>query len=266
MDVEVACLKQPLHSGGWGGPVPDAVQILCQLIAGLTKDDGSLDVPGLYKKIAKPSAKQLGRIRGLPFNEAKYRKEAGMLPGVRLGGEKRFSVYEQLWTRPALTVIALEARPFLGSSNQIIEGARARLSLRIVPGMDARESGKLLARRLSSHRPHGARVSARVTGATPSWTTDPEGPAFDAARRALKAGFGREAAMMGSGGTIGFVAPFDRVLGGVPCLLTGVIDPATNAHSENESLHLGDWVKSMRAAVHLYDELARVPVRRRRRG
>ena len=265
VDVEVACLKQPLHSGGWGGPVPDAVQILCRLIAGLTKDDGSLDVPGLYKKIARPSAKQLARVRALPFKEAKYKKEAGMLPGVRLGGEKRFSVYEQLWARPALTVIALEARPFLGSSNQIIEAARARLSLRIVPGMDERVAGKLLARKLTTRPPHGARVTARVTGGTPPWTTDPEGPAFDAARRALKAGFGREAAMMGSGGTIGFVAPFDRVLGGVPCLLTGVIDPATNAHSENESLHLGDWVKSMRAAVHLYDELARVPVARRRR-
>src|SRR5207244_10414657 len=137
------------------------------------------------------------------------------------------SAYGQPWARPALTVTAPAPRPFLGSSTQITGGARARLSLRIVPGMDARESGKLPARRLSSHRPHGARVSARVTGATPSWTTNPEGPAFDAARRALKAGFGREAAMMGSGGTIGFVAPFDRVLGGVPCLLTGVIDPAT---------------------------------------
>ncbi len=249
VDVEVACLKQPLHSGGWGGPVPDPVQILCRVIADLTKEDGSLDVPGLYKQVARPSATQRGRIRALPFNEATYKREAGMLPGVRLGGEKRYSVYERLWTRPALTVIALEARQFLGSSNQIIEAARARLSLRIVPGMNPREAGKLLARRLTRQRPHGARVTARVTGATPAWTTDPEGPAFDAARRALKAGFGREAAMMGSGGTIGFVAPF-----------------ATNAHSENESLHLGDWVKSMRAAVHLYDELARVPVARRRRG
>src|SRR6267142_2646747 len=149
-----------------------AVQILCRLIAGLTKDDGSLDVPGLYKKIARPSAKELARVRALPFKEAKYKKEAGMLPGVRLGGEKRFSVYEQLWARPALTVIALEARPFLGSSNQIIEAARARLSLRIAPGMDERVAGKLLARKLTTRPPHGARVTARVTGGTPSWTTD----------------------------------------------------------------------------------------------
>jgi len=266
VDVEVACLKQPVHSGGWGGPVPDAVQILCRLVASLTKTDGSLDVPGLYKKVAKPNAKQLGRIRALPFNEAKYKKEAGMLPGVRLGGETRFSVYERLWTRPALTVIALEARPFLGSSNQIIEAARARLSLRTVPGMDAREAGRLLARKLTSRPPQGARVTARLTSAAPWWTTDPEGEAFEAARRALKAGFGREAAMIGCGGSIGFVGPFARVLGGVPCLLMGVEDPATNAHSENESLHLGDWLKCMRAAVYLYDELARVPIGRRRLG
>ena len=266
VDVEVRCLKQPVHSGAWGGAVPDAVQILCRLIGGLTKADGSLDVPGLYAKVAKPSARQIGRIRSLPFKEAKYKREAGMLPGVRLGGEKRFSVYERLWTRPALTVIALEARPFLGSSNQIIEAARARLSLRTVPGMDPREAARLLVKRLTTKTPHGARVTARVTGGTPSWTTDPEGPAFEAARRALKAGFGREAAMMGCGGSIGFVEPFARVLGGVPCLLTGVADPACNAHSENESLHLGDWVKSMRAAVHLYDELSRVPAERRGRG
>jgi acetylornithine deacetylase/succinyl-diaminopimelate desuccinylase-like protein len=266
VDVEVSCLKQPVHSGAWGGPVPDAVQILCRLVASLTKADGSLDVPGLYTKVAKPSARQIGRIRSLPFKEAKYKKEAGMLPGVRLGGEKRFSVYERLWTRPALTVIALEARPFLGSSNQIIEAARARLSLRTVPGMNPREAARLLVKRLTTKPPHGARVTARETGGTPAWTTDPEGPAFEAARRALKAGFGREAVMMGCGGSIGFVEPFARVLGGVPCLLTGVADPASNAHSENESLHLGDWARSMRAAVHLYDELARVPAERRGRG
>ena len=266
VDVEVACLRQPVHSGGFGGPVPDAVQILCRLIADLTKADGSLDVPGLYRKVAKPGKKQLGRFRALPFREAKFKRDAGMLPGVRLGGERRFSVYERLWTRPALAVIALEARPFLGSTNQIIEAARARLSLRTVPDMDAQEAGRLLVRRLTRRPPHGARVTARVTGGTPSWTTDPEGPAFEAARAALKAGFGREAVMMGAGGSIGFVGPFARMLGGAPCLLTGVADPVCNAHSENESLHLGDWVKSMRAAVHLYDELARVPPRRRRRA
>lgn len=261
VDVEVQCLRQPVHSGGWGGPVPDAVQILCRLIADLQAPDGTLNVPGLYRKVARPSAAQLARIRRLPFGEAKFKREAGLLAGVRLWGERGRSVYERLWTRPSLTVIALEARPFLGSSNQIIEAARARLSLRTVPDMDAREAGRLLIKKLTARPPHGARVTARLSGSAPWWTTDPDGPAFEAARRALKAGFGREAAMIGAGGTIGFVRPFAQLLKGAPCLLMGVADPVCNAHSENESLHLGDWVKAMRSAVYLYDELSRVPSR-----
>lgn len=258
VDVEVQCLAQPVHSGGWGGPVPDAVRILCGLIAGLEAKDGSLDIPGLYRQVARPSPKQLERIRRLPFREGKFKRDAGMLGGTTLAGERGYSVYERLWTRPALTVIALEARPFLGSSNQIIEAARARLSLRTVPRMDAREVGRLLVKKLTARPPRGAKVTAHVTGATPWWTTDPEGPAFEAARRALRAGFGKDAVMIGSGGTIGFVRPFAELLGGVPCLLMGVADPACNAHSENESLHLGDWAKSMRSAVHLYEELSRL--------
>ena len=82
--------------------------------------------------------------------------------------------------------------------------------------------------------------------------------AFEAARRALKAGYGKETAMIGAGGTIGFVGPFEKTLGGVPCLLMGVEDPYCNAHSENESLDIGDFKKSIRSAIFLYDELSRV--------
>jgi acetylornithine deacetylase/succinyl-diaminopimelate desuccinylase-like protein len=266
VDVEVQCLDHPIHSGMWGGPVPDPVQILCKLIAGLTKDDGSLDVPGLYAMVAKPSKKQLGRIRALPFSEAKFKKEASMMPGMKLTGEKGYSVYEKLWTRPSLTVIAFEARQFQGSSNQIIDAARARLSLRTVPNIDGNKAAALLKKRLTRKAPFGAKVSVKTSrkAVTPWWTTDPEGPAFEAARRALKAGFGKETAMIGAGGSIGFVGPFATLLGGAPCLLMGVEDPKCNAHSENESLHLGDWMKCMKSAIHLYDELSRVETKRRR--
>jgi len=220
VDVEVQGLRQPLHSG-YSGPVPDPVQILCAMIAGLRKPDGALNVPGLYAKVARPSAKQRARIRKLPLSEAKFRKDAGMLPGVRLCG----------------------------------------CSLRSVPGMDAREAGRLIIKKLTTRPPHGVKVTASLTSATPWWTTDPEGPAFEAARAALKAGFGKEAAMMGGGGTIGFVQPFADLLKGAPCILMGVADPHTQAHSENESLHLGDWVKAMRATIHLYDGLAKLPRR-----
>jgi acetylornithine deacetylase/succinyl-diaminopimelate desuccinylase-like protein len=258
VDVEVQCLDHPLHSGMWGGPVPDAVQVLCRLIASLRGKKGEIDVPGLYKDVARPSKQQLKRIRKLPFKEKKFKKDGGLVEGLKLAGEKGYSVYEQLWTRPSLTVIALEARPIVGSSNQIIDAARARLSLRTVPDMDGQKAGMQLVKKLVDEAPHGARVTARITGTSPWWTTDPEGPAFEAARRALKAGFKKDTAMIGAGGSIGFVQPFADLLGGVPCLLMGVEDPPSNAHSENESLHLEDWVKCMRSAVYLYDELARL--------
>jgi acetylornithine deacetylase/succinyl-diaminopimelate desuccinylase-like protein len=138
----------------------------------------------------------------------------------------------------------------------------ARLSLRTVPNMDAKAAGKAIIKKLTAKPPYGAKVTAEIVGTTPWWTTDPEGPAFEAARCALKAGYGRETAMIGAGGSIGFVGPFADLLGGAPCLLMGVEDPLCNAHSENESLHLGDWYKSMKSAIHMYDELSRVPTKK----
>ena len=264
VDLEVQCLERPVHSGMWGGPVPDPVQLACRIIADLQGKDGKLNVPGLYSQVAKTGKSQLARIRKLPFNEAKFKREAGLMKGMTLTGEKGFSVYEKIWTRPSLTVIAFEARPIKGSSNQIIDSVRARLSLRTVPNMDPKQAGKALVKKLQAKPPFGAKVTATLVGTTPWWTTDPEGPAFEAARRALKAGYGKETAMIGAGGTIGFVGPFADLLGGAPCLLMGVEDPLCNAHSENESLHLGDFVKSMRSAVYLYDELSRVPTKRKR--
>ncbi len=266
VDVEVRCLEQPVHSGFFGGPTPDPVRILAGLIAGLEKKDGSLDVPGLYRDVAQTGAPQKRRLRALPWVDARFRASAAMEPGTQYVGERAYSVWERLWTRPALTVIALEAHPLAGSSNQVLDAARARLSLRTVPRMDERKAGRLLVRRLTARPPHGARVSARVTGTARWWTTDPEGPAFEAARRALRAGYGKDAAMIGAGGSIGFVKPFSKALGGVPCLLMGVEDPHSAIHSENESLHLGDFRRAMRAAVHLYDELARAPLVRLRYG
>jgi acetylornithine deacetylase/succinyl-diaminopimelate desuccinylase-like protein len=257
VDVEVTCLDRPVHSGDFGGVVPDPVRILSRLLADLRAKDGRIDVPGLYRRVLRPSASVRRRLRQLPFSEAAFRRGAGMLPGTRLERESGVSVYEQLWTRPSLTVIAIEAHPIHGAANQILDSARARLSLRTVPNMDSGEAGELLIRKLTAKPPAGAHVSARITRSTPWWTTEPAGPAFAAAMRALGKGYGKRPALIGSGASIGFVRPFADAMG-VPCLLTGVEDPGCAAHSEDESLHLGDWEKAMRSAVHLYDELAAI--------
>jgi acetylornithine deacetylase/succinyl-diaminopimelate desuccinylase-like protein len=257
VDVEVTCLDRPVHSGDFGGAVPDAVRILCRLLDDLRRDDGTIGAPGLYRRVVRPGPSVRRRLRRLPFSEAAFRSGAGMLPGTKLERERGVSVYEQLWTRPSLTVIAIEAHPLHGSSNQILDSARARLSLRTVPNMDSEESGRLLVRRLTTKPPAGAIVSANIVRSSPWWTTEPEGPAFDAAVRALEKGYGKKPVLIGAGGSIGFVRPFADAMG-VPCLLTGVEDPGCAAHSEDESLHLGDWKRSMRSAVHFFDELASI--------
>jgi acetylornithine deacetylase/succinyl-diaminopimelate desuccinylase-like protein len=257
VDVEVTCLGRPVHSGDFGGAVPDAVRILCRLLDDLRAPDGRIAVPGLYRDVVRPSAAVRKRLARLPFSEAAYKRSAGMLPGTRLERERGVSVYEQLWTRPSLSVIAIEAHPLHGSVNQILDSARARISIRTVPNMDADEAGRLLVRKLVTRPPAGAKVEARVGRTTPWWTSEPSGPAFEAALEALEKGYGRKPALIGSGASIGFVKPIADALG-VPCLLTGVEDPGCGAHSENESLHLGDWKKSMHSAVHLFDALGRL--------
>ncbi len=99
-------------------------------------------------------------------------------------------------------------------------------------------------------------MTTKAETAGPPWITDIGSPVFGAAFRALEKGFGRKAVPIGCGGSIGFVEPFAKALGGAPALLIGVEDPASNAHSENESLHLGDFQKAIRSAIHLYAELA----------
>jgi acetylornithine deacetylase/succinyl-diaminopimelate desuccinylase-like protein len=258
VDVEVRCLKRPVHSGQKGGAVPDPVQVLARLLADLKKPDGSLAVPGLYRRVARSTPRERARLRRLPFDAARFGRHAGLLPGVKLAGERGYSTWERIWTRPSLTIIAFEAQTIAGASNQVLDSARARLSLRTVPNMDSRAAGELVVKKLTTRPPDGVKIEARVVRSTPWWRTEPAGPAFEAALRALAAGFGKEPALMGAGGSIGFVQPFSDFLKGAPCLLTGVEDPACGAHSENESLHLGDWKKCMYAAVYLYDGLSRV--------
>ena len=91
------------------------------------------------------------------------------------------------------------------------------------------------------------------------WMTNPEGPAFDAAMKAMKQGFGVKASAIGCGGSIGFVGPLAELFGGAPALLLGIEDPLSNAHAPNESLHEGDFQKLAASLAHLFDLLAKVP-------
>jgi acetylornithine deacetylase/succinyl-diaminopimelate desuccinylase-like protein len=246
----------------WGGPVPDASLALCKLLAGLVDDHGRLAIPGVDGNVRPLTQLQRERLAELPFDEAAFRAAAGLLDGVRTAGQPGCTPYELMWHQPAVTISALEAAPLDGAPNQIVPSARARIGIRTVPDLDARTVGQQLCRYLEQSAPWGVRVHTEIRAVGDGWLTTPEGPAFAAAARALQAGFGAEPVHIGCGGSIPFVEPFVKALGGVPALLIGLEDPECNAHGVDESLLLTDFVKALRSAIHLYDELARLPVAR----
>ncbi len=257
--IEVESAKGPVHSGVAGGALPDAAIALNVLLARLYWKNGKLPVPGLYDGVRPLSAAEKRVYAALPGDEAKQRKELGLLPGVSFGLEKGTTVYEQTWRRPAVTVIAQEASSIKQASNQVLPRASALVSCRIVPDQDPDQVYQALEATLTKDPPWDVKVKVRPQGSVKWWMTDPTGPAFDAALRALTAGYKKDPVAVGCGGTIGFVGPLADLLGGAPALLLGIEDPKGNAHAPNESLHEGDWRKLMASLAHLFQNLGDLP-------
>lgn len=253
MDVEVRALKQSVHSGMWGGPIPDPAMALCRMLASLTDAHGRIQVPGISDRVRPLTAAEKSGFQALPTNNQQFREQVGLLPEANLLHEQPWAA---VWREPSLAINAFVASDRKNARNIINESAWARIGVRIVPDLDADEVERALIDHLKAAAPWGVEVEFHPESKAGWWATDTSHPAFAAAHRALEKGFGRPAVTIGCGGSIPFVEPFARELGGVPALLVGVEDPYTNAHSEDESLHLGDFRKSIDAAIYLYEELA----------
>jgi len=216
---------------------------------------GRMTIPGIHDRVRPLTAAQRAAIEALPVTVEDFRRQARLKPGVKLLGEGH--PLEINWWQPSLAVNALQASSRRDARNIINDVAYARVGIRLVADMDPAEARDGLVKALEAAAPWGVEVTfTKSEVAGKAWMTDVSHPAFGAAFRALERGFGRPALAIGCGGSIGFVEPFAKELGGVPALLIGVEDPYTNAHSENESLHLGDFAKATRSAIHLYAELA----------
>ena len=242
--VEVATLDHGLHSGLWGGVVPDALSVLVRLLASLHDDDGNVAVEGLHEATAAD----------VDFSPDRVREETGMLPGVQEIGTG--TVPQRLWAKPAITVIGIDTTPIEKSSNTLIPRARAKVSMRVAPGGDAAEHLAALTRHLETHAPWGAKVTVTPGDLGQPYAIDTTGPVYDAARAAFRQAWGTEPVETGIGGSIPFIAEFAKTFPQAKILVTGVEDPATQAHSVNESLHLGVLEKAAISEALLLANLA----------
>ena len=225
--VEVQTLDHGLHSGLWGGVVPDALTVLVRLLAGLHDDDGNVAVAGLHES----------RAADVDRGPQWVRAESGLLDGVREIGSG--TVAQRMWAKPAITVIGIDTTPVAKASNTLIPRARAKVSMRIAPGGDAVAHLEALRRHLEEHAPWGAHVTVTPGDVGQPYAIDATGPVYAAARAAFREAWGTEVVDMGMGGSIPFIAEFAAAFPRAKILVTGVEDPATQAHSVNESLHLG---------------------------
>ncbi len=255
VNVEVRSLGSSVHSGTWGGPLPDPVLALSKMLATLVDDQGRPAIPGIMDKVRALSPAERAELAALPFQEELFRKQSTILNGVKITGGDG-SAYEKMWYRPSIAVNVIEASSRKQASNIINDSVYARVGIRIVPDMDPQETLDLLKKHLLKRAPWGVEVKIEAESPSRWWRTDTKGKVFEAARKALELGYGTKPAVTGAGGSIPFVQTITDALGGAPALLFGVGDPYSAAHSENESLLITDWEKACRSLIHLLTELA----------
>jgi len=218
--------------------------VLARLLASLHDDRGNVAVQGLSSGSADP----------LDLNEEEERDYAGARPGLQLIGEG--SLTSRLWTKPAISVLGIDAPATFEAANRLVASARAKVSMRIPPGQDPAAAMAALQAHMSANVPWGADLAFTDEDIGAPFELASDGHAYDAMRRAMRDAFGVDAVAAGSGGSIPFVAEFAELLPDAALMITGAGDPQCNAHAEDESLDLADLEKACLAEALFLEYLA----------
>jgi acetylornithine deacetylase/succinyl-diaminopimelate desuccinylase-like protein len=244
--VEVRTLGTAVHSGQYGGAVPDALTTLSRLLATLHDEAGDVAVAGLARQPA-------GRLN---YPDDRLRDEASLLDGVSLIGTG--PLVERLWSRPAVSVLGIDAPPTGEAPNALVPSAKAKLSLRIPPGEEPKAAYDKLEAHLRAHAPWGAAVTVTLEGLGSPCVIDTTGPAYDVARAAFRTAWdGVDPVEIGVGGSIPFIATFQQMFPDAAILVTGMGDPYTKAHGPNESLDVAEYERICLAEALLLATLPR---------
>jgi acetylornithine deacetylase/succinyl-diaminopimelate desuccinylase-like protein len=225
VDVTVRGLGSAMHSGMFGGPAPDSLVGLIQMLASLHDERGNTRIDGL-------DASQTWS--GVEYPAEQFRQDARVLDGVELMGDG--SVADLLWARPSATVIGVDAPHVIGSSAAVQASATARVSLRLPPGVTGQDAQDKLVEHLRSRVPWGLQCEIERVAMGDPFVGSLEGPAFEALKASLEDAFGRPMTTEGQGGSIPLCNVLAETYPDAEIFLMGVEEPKCLIHAPNESV------------------------------
>ena len=243
--VTVRTLEHPLHSGVFGGAAPDAMITLAKVLASLHDDEGNVAVAGVSR----------GVWPGDDLTPEDLRSSADVLDGVSLVGTG--PIKDRLWMQPSINAIGIDMTSIAGSSNVLIPEARAKISMRIIPGSEPVKELDALVAHIETHTPWGAQVEIQRTKAAPPFQCKTDGPGYAAARQALEQAYGKPVGEAGSGGSIPLLRTLETASPGAEFILWGPEDvAAARIHASDESVDPSEIEKMVVAQALLLLNLA----------
>jgi acetylornithine deacetylase/succinyl-diaminopimelate desuccinylase-like protein len=246
--------EQDLHSGLFGGAVPNPLHALAELLAGLHDRDGRVTLPGFYDKVAAVSAAEREMFARLPFDEQAWLADAGHSRAT--AGEAGFSTLERIWARPTAEINGMWGG-YTGPGGKTIipSRAHAKLSFRLVAYQEPADVAAALREYVAQRTPPGIEASVTVPGpgVRPSFSPV-DSPAVQAARRAMERAFGSEVLFTREGGS-GPEADLADILG-APLVFLAVGLDSDRIHAPNEKVEMSLLLKGAEAAAYLWDEFA----------
>lgn len=251
--IELTGPARDLHSGGYGGAVPNPLTILTELFARLHDKNLRVSVPGFYDDVDKVSASERKALNSLPWKKKAFEKAVGA-PGYL--GEKGFSILEQLWTRPTLELNGIwGGYTGEGAKTVIPSKAYAKFSTRLVPHQDPQKIAKGVEKHVRKLLPKSVTCKFEVLSTGKPWVAPFHDPIFAKAQAALEKGFGKRAVFIREGGSIPFVTQMYDTFK-VPCVLIGFGLPDENAHAPDEHIALDNYFGGIKSIAQFYGDLA----------
>ena len=251
--IEITGPARDLHSGVYGGAVPNPLTVLTELFAKLHDKNFRVTVPGFYDDVDKIPAAERKALNTLPWHKRDFERAVGA-PGYF--GEKGFTTVERLWIRPTLEPNGIwGGYQSEGAKTVIPSRAYAKFSTRLVPSQNPRKIAKLVEQHIRKLLPKTVICKFETLSTGKPWVAAYHAPIFHVAQTALQKGFGKKAVFIREGGSIPFVTQMHDTFK-VPCVLIGFGLPDENAHAPDEHLSLENYYGGIKAIAYLYEGLA----------